>query len=516
MPNPAWRLVDLEEVDYGWIPGLLVGTELLAECSDLYSAHYGVWGPRGPHPGEQICVPPQMLAKWLESGRSDLFYARYGGELIGYAIAAHGEIAGRGKVGWVTQLVVHSDFRNRGVAKRLLSAQWAISSFYGWGIVTASPFAVRALEKVTRRRCRPIRIARDERQLAREGGLLTPYIDGETTIIVQKETSKAFTRFYVDHSGIPAMIRDAEAGNVPWTLGDIDDGWEWFAFTFNDQNQIRLSANEIHEILVTSDQVVREAYARMSVNEEQAWMSGTSYEVDFAVHALGVKPGDRIFDFGCGAGRHSLELARRGYEVTGLDFVPLNIERARLRAEGTSAQFFVADGRQADLGSADGVICLYDVIGSHAEKAENARILSTIASHLKSGARLLLSVMNYQLVASRALHTFEFDRDPDRVLQLAASQTMARTGEVFDPELCLVDTTQHVVYRREQFLEGQGLPIELVVRDRRFLQHEIESMCRATGLDVLWSRHVHLKHWEDDLPATDPSAKEILLLCEKP
>ncbi|MCB0186742.1 MAG: class I SAM-dependent methyltransferase [Caldilineaceae bacterium] len=43
-------------------------------------------------------------------------------------------------------------------------------------------------------------------------------------------------------------------------------------------------------------------------------------EVDFLEQELDIASGGRILDVGCGTGRHAVELARRGYQVTGLDF----------------------------------------------------------------------------------------------------------------------------------------------------------------------------------------------------
>ena len=54
-----------------------------------------------------------------------------------------------------------------------------------------------------------------------------------------------------------------------------------------------------------------------------------------------VAPPGPVADLGCGPGAHSLELARRGYEVTGLDGSPRMVEVARTRAE--------RDGVDADL-----------------------------------------------------------------------------------------------------------------------------------------------------------------------
>ncbi|MPY91799.1 MAG: methyltransferase domain-containing protein [Acidimicrobiia bacterium] len=46
---------------------------------------------------------------------------------------------------------------------------------------------------------------------------------------------------------------------------------------------------------------------------------GTEQEVDFLVEALGLEPGSRVLDVGCGPGRHARAFAGRGFEVLGLD-----------------------------------------------------------------------------------------------------------------------------------------------------------------------------------------------------
>jgi cyclopropane fatty-acyl-phospholipid synthase-like methyltransferase len=46
---------------------------------------------------------------------------------------------------------------------------------------------------------------------------------------------------------------------------------------------------------------------------------GTIQEIDFLVELMDLQESDRILDMGCGPGRHSLELARRGYHPVGID-----------------------------------------------------------------------------------------------------------------------------------------------------------------------------------------------------
>ena len=55
---------------------------------------------------------------------------------------------------------------------------------------------------------------------------------------------------------------------------------------------------------------------------DEPFVTGTRGEVDFIARELGLPAGARILDVGCGTGRHAVELARRGYRVTGVDLSP--------------------------------------------------------------------------------------------------------------------------------------------------------------------------------------------------
>ena len=56
----------------------------------------------------------------------------------------------------------------------------------------------------------------------------------------------------------------------------------------------------------------------------------------------------KVLDAGCGTGENALYLAEQGCEVTGIDFVPMAIERAqeKAKARGVTAHFQVADALQ--------------------------------------------------------------------------------------------------------------------------------------------------------------------------
>jgi SAM-dependent methyltransferase/GNAT superfamily N-acetyltransferase len=505
------------EVTFEWYVGREVPEQLLQECSDLFGGHYGVWSEAAvERAGKRVRFSLDLVRKLLAGQDARLAIARSEGALLGYAASVQPTLPLVGTMSWVTQLVVHADYRKRGIARRLLFSIWAFSNHFAWGLVTSSPFTVRALEKATRRRVDPERIQAGIRTLL-SGGTQVPYVKPSSETICDATTARINTDFLVDHSGLPEMIERVSSGSA-WSLGELPEGWEWIAFTFRDQPQIALTPAEAQEMLEVADASTSVAYARMTMDDGHAWHKHTDREADFIWDNCKLRDGSRVLDIGCGDGRHLLALGPRGVSGVGLDSGEARLMSAneQAAAEKLDIRFIAGDAREATLDEEfDSVLCLYDVVGSYSENQENARILNTIAKQLKNGGTALISVMNLELTKALSPAEFSAHREPDKLLELPASRIMETSGNVFDPHHLLLDPETNVVYRREQFAAGGALPAEILVRDRRFSRDEIEGMCRAAGLEVVWSRFVQAGRWEAELGATEPGAKEILLLCTR-
>jgi ubiquinone/menaquinone biosynthesis C-methylase UbiE len=78
-----------------------------------------------------------------------------------------------------------------------------------------------------------------------------------------------------------------------------------------------------------------------------ARLRNTSSEVDALIALLELAPGASLLDFCCGTGRHSLEFARRGFALTGVDRTVAYLNRARAQAdvEGLKIEFIESDVR---------------------------------------------------------------------------------------------------------------------------------------------------------------------------
>jgi 2-polyprenyl-3-methyl-5-hydroxy-6-metoxy-1,4-benzoquinol methylase len=326
--------------------------------------------------------------------------------------------------------------------------------------------------------------------------------------------------FFLDHSELPEMLAAATTNEKPWTLGMLPAGWEWFAFTFHNQEQIKLGSMELEDILSASDRATKLAYSRMILEaDSQTWAKDQETEVDFIIQNCKIGAGDTVLDFGCGKGRHSLVLGARGIYATGIDYISAFIDDARHKANtmtGSLATFKTADCRTVELDHPfDAAICLYDTIGSYADDRENVAILVNLVRHVKPGGLLLISVMNMELTERIAQNWLSISSDPDRLLGLPASRIMEKTGDVFNPKFYMIDRDTRVVYRKEQFATGEDLFEEMIIRDRRYTEEQIRQYCAGVGLEVIWMRFVRTGKWNEPLERNSDKAKEILLLCRK-
>ncbi len=131
---------------------------------------------------------------------------------------------------------------------------------------------------------------------------------------------------------------------------------------------------------------------------KRPWADRTGAEVDRALAMLGAQGGERVLDMACGTGRHSHELARRGFEVVGIDISPdlLAIAEADAEAESLSASFLAVDLRELDFDQEfDLVLNLNDgAIGYFETEEENHRTFEVIAAALRPGGGNLLQLPN--------------------------------------------------------------------------------------------------------------------------
>lgn len=135
------------------------------------------------------------------------------------------------------------------------------------------------------------------------------------------------------------------------------------------------------------------AWDRLLAEEEHVLREPDIFVVGLArtLRELGAR---RVLDWGCGAGRHVVYLAREGFEVTGLDPAPTAIRRAHewVQRERLQAVLSTAEpGRiPAEEGAFDAVISLFAI--EHGTREEVARGVAEILRVLRPGGHCLVTL----------------------------------------------------------------------------------------------------------------------------
>lgn len=134
---------------------------------------------------------------------------------------------------------------------------------------------------------------------------------------------------------------------------------------------------------------------------ESSW-ENAPVQVDQLISLLRLAPGSKVLDCPCGPGRHTLELARRGFDVTGVDRTAAYLEEARRRAE---AENLAPDLLQADMRQFnrpeefDVALSLFTSFGYFEDPAENELVLRNYHLSLRAGGILLMEMSGKEVLA---------------------------------------------------------------------------------------------------------------------
>ena len=148
---------------------------------------------------------------------------------------------------------------------------------------------------------------------------------------------------------------------------------------------------------------MKQWYEELFVNygkkyDNQSFTQGTVGECDFIEKEIEYDKATRILDIGCGTGRHSIELAKRGYIVVGIDLSESLLKRAREKASEQKLQivFQKHDARNLPfLHEFDLVIMLCEGAFPLMETDEmNFQILQNAANALKPKGKLIFTTLN--------------------------------------------------------------------------------------------------------------------------
>ncbi|MBK9359575.1 MAG: class I SAM-dependent methyltransferase [Bacteroidales bacterium] len=132
--------------------------------------------------------------------------------------------------------------------------------------------------------------------------------------------------------------------------------------------------------------------------EQENFTRGTTGECDFIEKELNYNKTLRILDVGCGTGRHTIELTKRGYSVTGIDLSESMLEKARLKAQSRNLQidFLQHDARNLPFNDEFDVAIMLCEGGFPLMETDemNFEILRNVTKSLKGEGKLIFTTLN--------------------------------------------------------------------------------------------------------------------------
>jgi len=132
--------------------------------------------------------------------------------------------------------------------------------------------------------------------------------------------------------------------------------------------------------------------------DKESFTQGTIGECDFIERELNFNKSLKILDVGCGTGRHSIELSRRGYSITGIDLSESQLAHAREKAKRSNLQieFLKHDSRNLPFNNEfDAAIMLCEGGFPLMETDEmNFEILKNVTRSLKDKSKFIFTTLN--------------------------------------------------------------------------------------------------------------------------
>ena len=196
----------------------------------------------------------------------------------------------------------------------------------------------------------------------------------------------------------------------------------------------------------------------------------TVKQVDFIIDILKIEKKHKILDIPCGFGRHSLELTKRGYDVTGMEYHQTQIDRAKklMKEEGVEFPIIQADMRNIPHeGKYDRLYNYFTSFGYFIDE-ENEETVRQFNKALKPGGLLLLESMNRDWIIK--------NMDPGRIHHNDDGSIFLEESE-FDPLTSRMHGT-HTLVKPGAKIEKRELNL------RTYSAHELINLFSANGFEI--------------------------------
>jgi ubiquinone/menaquinone biosynthesis C-methylase UbiE len=177
-----------------------------------------------------------------------------------------------------------------------------------------------------------------------------------------------------------------------------------------------------------------------------------------------------ILDLCCGVGRHAIEFARRGHNVTAVDLTEFCLQRGKDRADKLSVavEWINADAREYVKPAAfDMIINLFNSFGYSEVQSDDIKILSNCFTSLKKGGKLVLELHSKEIIAMKFRETYSFNESG---VTVEVTQKITKDWTWLEAQWSFVK---------------QGIPKKLTFSQRLYAASELKELLAKCGFSKI-------------------------------
>lgn len=204
--------------------------------------------------------------------------------------------------------------------------------------------------------------------------------------------------------------------------------------------------------------------------DDESFTQGTIGECDFIENELKSNKSLKILDVGCGTGRHSIELTKRGYIVTGIDLSDSQLTRAmeKAKSHNLSIDFRKEDARKLPFSKEFDVAIMLCEGGFPLMESDemNYEILSSVTKSLHSQGIFIFTTLNGLFPLYHSVEEF------------CASATDANNATYRSNTFDLMTFRDHNI---TEFEDDSGNRKSLECNERYYVPSEITWMLKSLG-----------------------------------
>ncbi len=237
--------------------------------------------------------------------------------------------------------------------------------------------------------------------------------------------------------------------------------------------------------------------------DKEIFTQGAIGECDFIEKELNFNKQLKILDVGCGTGRHAIELAKRGYQVTGIDLSEAQIARAKQKAqqEHLDINFLVQDARHLTFHQEFDVAIMLCEGGFPLMETDemNYAILKSVTRALKEKAKFIFTTLNGLFPLFHSVEKF------------LASEGEERNATYRSNTFDLMTFRDHNI---TEFTDDAGIKKTLESNERYYVPSEISWLLKSLGyqkIDIFGAKLGAFSR-KDKLTTEDD---EMLVIAEK-